>query len=213
MQYLQKVNFVPWMEVDSKEVSEMLLIIINGVTVYGFGCISALRLKVVLLYSLSGLMEDRGTLILLMRSLFGVIFIWETTANDAEKRGEYDWAITIQLPPINSGCSFLYDTKSILCSLVCRSGIVCCMCFSLTSVSCSVMWFWSRSSVLCVGPIWPPCRPYLRPRRALKKRSADRWGTGMKQYSCKIKEVGHSLSNGSQFNPKLDQKMTELYFA
>lgn len=63
------------MEVDSKEVSEMLLIIINGVTVYGFGCISALRLKVVLLYSLSGLMEDRGTLILLMRSLFGVIFI------------------------------------------------------------------------------------------------------------------------------------------
>ncbi len=88
------------------------------------------------------------------------------------------------------------DTKSILCSLVCRSGIVCCTCFSLTSVSCSVMWFWSRSSILCVGPTWPPCRPYLRPSRALKRRSADRWGAGLKQYSyrpaLKITEVCQS---------------------
>lgn len=166
---------------------KLLLIVIDGVTVDDFGCISALRLKVVLLYSLSGHTEDRGALILLIRSLFGVIFIRERTANDAEKRGEYDWTITINLPPINSvfkvhhSCIFLIDTKSILCSLVCRSGIVCCMCFSLTSVSCSVMWFWSQSSILCVGPTWPPCRPYLRPSRALKRRSADRWGAGLKQ--------------------------------
>ncbi len=166
---------------------------------------SALRLKVVLLYSLSGHMEDRGALILLMRSLFGVILYLREDRKWCREEGRIwlgnnnkftfhkQWFCLFK---VHHDCIFLYDTKSIICSLVCRSGIVCCTCFSLTSVSCSVMWFWSRSSILCVGPTWPPCRPYLRPRRALKRRSADRWGIGLKQYSyrptLKIKEVCQS---------------------
>ncbi len=86
----------------------MLLIVTDGVTVVG--CISALRLRVVLLYSLSGHMEDRSALILIMRSFLGS-FLFERGLQMMQRRGENDW--TINWPPINSGSAFLRFTTSV----------------------------------------------------------------------------------------------------
>lgn len=56
-----------------------------------------------------------------------------------------------------------------------RSGTVFSTCSSHTWGSCLETWSWSRLCGHSAGPTWPRCRRCPRPRRALKRRSGDRW--------------------------------------